>query len=60
MKTELRSIINVTDEIFLAPLSKSMREEHMLQILSADSLKNMTIEEKKKEASKPIYLVRYE
>jgi hypothetical protein len=60
MKTELRSIINVTDDISLAPISKPMREEHMLQILSADSLKNVTIEERKKEASKPIYLVRYE
>jgi len=60
MRTELRPVINVTDDISLAPVSKSMREEHMLQILSAVSLKNMTIEEKKKEASKPIYLVRYE
>ena len=60
MKTELRSSIKVTDDISLAPVSKQMREEHILQILSADSLKNMTVEEKKKEANKPIYLVRYE
>jgi hypothetical protein len=60
MRTELRSSINVTDDISLAPVSKQMREEHISQILSADSLKNMTMEEKKKEANKPIYLVRYE
>jgi hypothetical protein len=60
MRTELRSSINVIDDIILAPVSKPIREEHMLQVLSADSLKKMTIEEKKKEASKPIYLVRYE
>jgi hypothetical protein len=60
MRTELRTSINVTDDISLIPVSRQMREEHMSQILSADSLKNMTIEEKKKEANKPIYLVRYE
>ena len=60
MRNELRSSINVTDDVSLAPVSKQMREEHMSQTLSADSLKNMTMEEKKKEANKPIYLVRYE
>ena len=60
MRTELRSSINVIDDISLAPVSKQMREAHISQILSADSLKNMTIKEKKKEANKPIYLVRYE
>lgn len=60
MRTELRSSINVTDDVSFVPVSKQMREEHMSQILSADSLKNMTTEEKKKEANKPIYLVRYE
>jgi len=60
VRTELRTSINVTDDISLIPVSRQMREEHMSQILSADSLKNMTIEEKKKEANKPIYLVRYE
>lgn len=60
MRTELRSSINVTDDISLAPVSKQMLEEHISQMLSTDSLKNMTIKEKKKEANKPIYLVRYE
>jgi len=60
MRTELRSSINVIDDISLAPVSKQMREAHISQILSVDSLKNMTIKEKKKEANKPIYLVRYE
>jgi len=60
MRTELRSSINVMDDISLAPISKQMREEHITQILCADSLKKMTMKEKKKEANKPIYLVRYE
>jgi hypothetical protein len=60
MKIELRSDINVTCDILLAPVSKQMREEHKSQILSAESWKNMTTREKKKEANKPIYLIRYE
>ncbi len=60
MRTELRSSINVADDISLAPVSKRMREEHISQILNSNCLKNMTMEEKKKEANKPIYLVRYE
>jgi hypothetical protein len=60
MRTELRSSINVTDDFSLVPVSKQMREEHISQMLSVNSLKNMTMEEKKKEANKPIYLVRYE
>jgi len=60
MRTELRSSIVVTVDISLAPITKQMREEHVSQILSADSWKNMTIKEKKKEANKPVYLVRYE
>jgi hypothetical protein len=35
-------------------------EENLAQILHARSSKNVTSEQKKKEASKPIYLVRYE
>jgi hypothetical protein len=60
MRTDLRTSIKVTDDIFLAPVSKRMREEHISQILSVISWKDMTTKEKKKEASKPIYLVRYE
>jgi hypothetical protein len=60
MRTELRSSVNVSDDISLAPVSKQMREEHMSQMLSVDSWKNMTVEEKKREANKPIHLVRYE
>ena len=60
MKTEIRTRINVTDDISFVAVSKQMREEHISQILSVISWKDMTIKEKKKEASKPIYLVRYE
>lgn len=60
MRTELRSRIDVTDDLSLTPISKQMREKHITQILCVDSMKNMTMKEKKKEANKPIYLVRYE
>lgn len=60
MRIDVRSNININDDITLVPVSKKAREEHISQILSIDSLKNLTREEKKKEAHKPIYLVRYE
>jgi hypothetical protein len=60
MRIELKSDINVACDIFLAPVSERMREEHKAQILSAESWKNMTTREKKKEVNKPIYLIRYE
>jgi hypothetical protein len=60
MRTEPRPDINATCDIFLAPVSEQMREEHKAQILTAESWKNMTTREKKKEANKPIYLIRYE
>jgi hypothetical protein len=60
MKIDVRSNINSNDDITLVPVSKQIREEHISQILSAHSLKNLTMEEKKKEALKPIYLIRYE
>lgn len=37
-----------------------MREDHISQILNSKFLRKMTRAEKKKEANKPIYLVRYE
>jgi len=60
MGTELKSSINVSDDISLAPVSKQMLEEHISQMLSSYSWENMTTKERKKEANKPIYLVRYE
>jgi hypothetical protein len=60
LKTETRTNINVTDEISFVPVSKQVKEEHASQILSVISWKVMTKKEKKEEASKPIYLVRYE
>ena len=60
MRIALRSTVNVNDDISLVPVSKQMREEHASEILSVISWKDMTIKERKKEASKPIYLVRYE
>jgi hypothetical protein len=60
MRIDVRSNININDDITLVPVSKQAREEHISQILSIDSLKNLTREQKKKEALKPMYLIRYE
>jgi hypothetical protein len=60
LKTEIRTNINVADDISFVPVSDQVKGEHASQILSVISWKGMTREEKKKEASKPIYLVRYE
>jgi hypothetical protein len=60
MGNDTKSRINITEDIILAPVSKQRRKDHLSQILRANCPKNMTMKEKKKEALKPIYLVRYE
>jgi hypothetical protein len=60
MRIDVKSNINSNDDIILVPVSKQIREEHLSQIKSANRLKNLTMIEKKKEALKPIYLIRYE
>lgn len=60
IKNCLQSEPTLADDVSLAPVSKQLREEHISQIVSENSWKIMTIEQKKKEESKPIYLVRYE
>jgi hypothetical protein len=41
-------------------MKNELRDTNINQIPFAKSLKDITLEERKKEASKPIYLVRYE
>jgi len=60
MRNELRSNINVTEDLSLTPVSKQARKEFTRQIPSEHSLKSMSTEEKKREANKPMYLARYE
>jgi len=37
-----------------------VNEERLSEILETASLKNMPLEERRREANKPLYLVRYE
>lgn len=59
MKNEPKNA-SVNDQSSCTIASERIREENTAQIPHAKSLKETTSEQKKKEASKPIYLVRYE
>jgi hypothetical protein len=59
MKSELKDAdINV--QLSCTTVSAQIMEENIAQMPHSKSLKDITSEQKKKEASKPIYLVRYE
>jgi hypothetical protein len=59
MKSELKDAdINV--QLSCTTVSAQLVEGNIAQMLHAKSLKDITPEQRKKEASKPIYLVRYE
>ncbi len=58
MKNELRDAY-INNQLPCTTTSEQV-EEKLTQAPHAKSLKAATSEEKKKEASKPIYLVRYE
>jgi len=60
MKNDLKININMSNEFSLTPVSAKTREKHLAEILDVSSLKNLTSKQRKKEASRPIYLVRYE
>jgi hypothetical protein len=59
MKNE-QKIASINDQLFCAAVSAHIVEENIAQIPHAKSLKDMTAQQKKMDASKPIYLVRYE
>jgi hypothetical protein len=59
MKNEQKNAgINI--QLSRATASAQIVEENTAQIPHAKSLKDITAQQKKKEASKPLYLVRYE
>jgi len=60
MKNDLEINMSVDNEFSLTPISEKTREKHLAEILNVSSLKNLTSKQRKKEASRPIYLVRYE
>ena len=49
-----------TNEAQQAGLRKEAGEEKLDEILENVSFKTMTLEEKRKEAQKPLFLIRYE
>jgi hypothetical protein len=59
MKKEQKDA-SINDQLSCAIISAQIVEENITQTPHAKSLKDMTAQQKKKEASKPIYLVRYE
>jgi len=59
MKNELRDSSN-NDQLPYAAISRQIDEDKITRIFHAKSLKDITSEERKKDASKPIYLFRYE
>jgi hypothetical protein len=51
---------SINDQLSCAIVSAQIVEENIAQIPHAKSLKDITAQQKKKEASEPLYLVRYE
>jgi hypothetical protein len=60
MKNDFKTNMKIDNEFSLTPISEKIREKHLTEILDVSSLKNLTLRKRKKEASRPIYLVRYE
>jgi hypothetical protein len=59
MKNEQKEA-SINDQLSCAAISAQIMEENIAQMPHSKSLKDMTAQQKKNEASKPIYLVRYE
>jgi hypothetical protein len=59
MKNEQKDA-SINDQLSCATVSAQIMEENIAQMPHAKSLKDITAQQKKKDASKPIYLVRYE
>jgi hypothetical protein len=59
MKNEQKEV-SINDQLSCATVSAHIMEENIAQMPHSKSLKDMTAQQKKMDASKPIYLVRYE
>ena len=51
---------SLLDEKLRSSLQKETMEEHLDEILENVSLKNVPLEERRREAQKPLFLTRYE
>jgi hypothetical protein len=49
-----------TEKEFRSSLQKETIEEHLEEVWGNFSLKNVPLEERRKEAQKPLFLTRYE
>jgi hypothetical protein len=59
MKNEQKEV-SINDHLSCAAISAQIMEGNIAQMPHLKSLKDMTAQQKKMDASKPIYLVRYE
>jgi len=59
MKNELRDAC-INNQLPFTKIPEQNEREKIIEISHSKSLKDITSEERKKEAKKPIYLVRYE
>lgn len=50
----------VNDEVLLSFICNRTKKDQLGKAKNVTSLENMTLELRKKEASKPFYLIRYE
>lgn len=60
MKNYPRTNIQALDDLVLVPINEETLKQHLAQTVNAESLKEFTLRQRKKHASKRIYLVRYE
>jgi hypothetical protein len=61
MKVEPKTSIDVYDEFIVLPIPEKIREELMSNARADLNVsRSLTPEQRKKEASKPLYLLRYE
>jgi hypothetical protein len=60
LKNYPRTIIQSSDDLVFVPISEETLRQHLVQKVKAESLKELTLRQRKKYAGKPIYLVRYE
>jgi hypothetical protein len=51
---------HLTDEELHSIVQKTSEEERLNELLENVSLKDISLEERRKEAKKPLYLTRYE
>lgn len=52
--------MNIDKELCLTPVSEKNRKKHSAEIIVMLPAKELSLDQRKKMASEPIYLIRYE